>query len=81
VRPRRVAQVLLVWADGGYGGRLVIWARKVIKLTVTIVKRTDDMKGFVVLPRRWVVERTLGWITRTAAWSGTTNAGTTPTKP
>ena len=29
-----------------------------------IVKRTDDMKGFVVLPRRWIVERTFGWFGR-----------------
>jgi transposase len=38
---------------------LVIWARKVLALTVEVVKRTDDVKGFAVLPRRWVVERTL----------------------
>jgi transposase len=60
----RFSTIRMVWADGGYGGRLVTWAAKVIRLTVTIVKRTDDMKGFVVLPRRWVVERTLGWLNR-----------------
>ena len=42
----------------------MVWARKVVRLPVTIVKRTDTMKGFVALPRRWVVERTLGWLTR-----------------
>jgi len=56
--------ITLVWADGGYAGRLVTWAKTVLHLTITIVKRTDDTKGFVVLPRRWVVERTLGWLTR-----------------
>src|SRR4051794_19602948 len=55
----RFSTVGLVWADGGYAGRLVIWARKVLALTVEVVKRTDDVKGFAVLPRRWVVERTL----------------------
>jgi transposase len=55
----RFSTVSLVWADGGYAGRLVIWARKVLALTVEVVKRTDDVKGFAVLPRRWVVERTL----------------------
>ena len=55
----RFSTIRMVWADGGYGGRLVVGAAKVIRLTVTIVKRTDDMKGFAVLPRRWVVERTL----------------------
>jgi transposase len=59
----RFSTITLVWADGGYGGRLVTWAAKVIRLTVTIVKRSDDTKGFTVLPRRWVVERTLGWLT------------------
>jgi len=34
-----------------------------VKITVSIVKRSDDAIGFVVLPRRWVVERTLAWIT------------------
>jgi transposase len=56
--------ITLVWADGGYAGRLVVWAKTVLHLTITIVKRTDDTKGFVVLPRRWVVERTFGWLTR-----------------
>lgn len=60
----RFSTIRLVWADGGYAGRLVIWAAKVIGLTVTIVKRTDDTTGFAVLPRRWVVERTLAWLTR-----------------
>jgi len=56
--------ITLVWADGGYAGRLVTWAKAVLHLTITIVKRTDDTKGFVVLPRRWVVERTFGWLIR-----------------
>lgn len=53
-----------VWADGGYAGKLLDWARDTLRITVQIVKRSDDMTGFVVLPRRWVVERTLAWITR-----------------
>jgi len=56
--------ITLVWADGGYAGRLVTWAKAVLHLTITIVKRTDNLKGFVVLPRRWVVERTFGWLIR-----------------
>ncbi|MGH3701313.1 MAG: transposase, partial [Pseudonocardiaceae bacterium] len=40
------------------------WAHKVLSLTVEIVKRTDDVTGFTVLPRRWVVERTFGWINK-----------------
>lgn len=57
-------RVRMIWADGGYAGKLLDWARATIKTTVTIVKRSDDATGFVVLSRRWVVERTLGWITR-----------------
>lgn len=60
----RFATIGLVWADGGYAGRLVTWAKTVLRLTVTIVKRTDNIAGFVVLPRRWVVERTFGWLIR-----------------
>jgi transposase len=56
------ATITLIWADGGYAGRLVTWAKHQLHLTVQIVKRSDDTHGFVVLPRRWVVERTLSWI-------------------
>lgn len=58
----------LVWADGGYANKidtsLVDWARQKLGLLLEIVKRNDDVKGFQVLPRRWVVERTFGWLTR-----------------
>jgi transposase len=54
----------VIWADGGYAGRLVTWASSVLAFAVTIVKRTDDLTGFRVLPRRWVVERTLAWISK-----------------
>jgi len=56
--------ISLVWADGGYAGKLVSWAKNGLRLTLQIVKRTDHLSGFHVLPRRWVVERTLSWITR-----------------
>jgi transposase len=55
----------LVWADGGYNARQIQAAvAKVPVLRLEIVKRSDDMKGFVVLPRRWVVERTFSWFGR-----------------
>jgi transposase len=60
----RFSTISLAWADGGYAGRLVTWAAKVLSLTVQVVKRTEDMTGFVVLPRRWVVERTFAWISK-----------------
>jgi transposase len=60
----RFSTISLVWADGGYAGRLVVWAKKVLSVTVEVVKRTDNVKGFHVLPRRWVVERTFAWISK-----------------
>lgn len=51
-----------IWADGGYAGALGDWVRALAGWVLEIVKRSDDQKGFVVLPRRWVVERTLAWL-------------------
>lgn len=54
----------IIWADGGYLGALVHWGKQLRpfgKLRLEIVRRGDDVKGFKVLPRRWVVERTFGW--------------------
>jgi transposase len=54
-----------IFADGGYAGpKLQAALRKVAKFTLQIVKRTDKAKGFEVLPRRWVVERTFAWLGR-----------------
>jgi transposase len=58
----------LIWADGGYANSvdasLIDWADQELGIRLEIVKRNDDTQGFQVLPRRWVVERTLGWLTR-----------------
>lgn len=64
----RFPTIGLVWADGGYANKidssLLNWAKDKLGLLVEIVKRSDDVKGFQVLPRRWVVERTFGWLVR-----------------
>jgi len=54
----------LLWVDGGYtGSAFANWVKALrSKLTVEVVKRSDDVRGFKVLPRRWVVERTFGWL-------------------
>ncbi|MFJ8747716.1 IS5 family transposase [Embleya sp. NPDC127516] len=57
-------KIRLVWADGSYTGPLVDWAAAQPGIALTVVKRTDDTRGFTVLPRRWVVERTFGWLMR-----------------
>lgn len=61
---RAFPSIKLTWADGGYTGKPVTWAKTWLRLRVQIVKRPDDLHTFKVLPRRWVVERTLSWITR-----------------
>lgn len=52
----------LIWADGGYAGKLIEWVKQLGGWTLEIVKRSDDLKGFVVLPKRWIVERTFAWL-------------------
>ena len=54
----------LVWADGGYAGQLVEWVRALGGWLLEIVKRSDDVRGFEVLPNRWIVERTFAWLGR-----------------
>ena len=60
----RFPRLQLIWADGAYAGQLVDWVKRVCGLVLEIVKRPAGVKGFQVLPRRWVVERTLGWLER-----------------
>jgi transposase len=58
--------LLKLYADGGYQGPEFRCSVKTVlsKVNVEIVKRSDQIKGFVVLPKRWVVERTLAWLNR-----------------
>ena len=51
-----------VWVDGAYRGKVIDNVESETGITIEMVKRTDDMKGFVVLPKRWVGERTFGWL-------------------
>ena len=54
-----------IYADGGYQGpRVRAAAARTGTWKIEIIKRSDIAKGFVVLPKRWVVERTLAWISR-----------------
>ena len=62
---RMYGRLHIIWADGGYLGALVNWVKQLRpfgKLRLEIVRRCDGVKGFKVLPRRWVVERTFGWL-------------------
>ena len=53
-----------VWADGGYRGEFVHWTQENCAWELEVVLRPPDQKGFAILPRRWVVERTFGWLNR-----------------
>lgn len=54
----------LIWADGGYAGGFVKLAKQRFKRIIEIVKRSDNLKGFEVLSKRWIVERTFGWFSK-----------------
>ena len=60
----RFPRLELIWADAAYAGALVDWARAVGGWVLEIVRRPKDSHSFEVLPRRWVVERTLAWLGR-----------------
>lgn len=56
--------IALVWADGGYAGKLVAWVAHRCRTLLDIVRKPEGQRTFEVLPRRWVVERTLSWLVR-----------------
>lgn len=56
-----------IWADGGYAGALVEWFRTLATpsgCVLEIVRRLEGVSGFHILPKRWIVERTLGWLVK-----------------
>jgi transposase len=61
---RAQPRLQLLWADGGYTGSLITWTQSTLNITLQIVRKITGQTGFTVLPRRWVVERTLSWITQ-----------------
>ena len=60
----RFPRLALIWADGGYGGKLLIWALVVGGWVVEVVKKPTGATAFAVLPKRWIVERTFAWLGR-----------------
>jgi len=62
--PTAKSRLELIWADAGYSGQFIDWVNYVCGWILQIVKRSDNIKGFQVLPRRWVVELTFGWLGR-----------------
>jgi putative transposase len=61
--PQRIKRLVLIWVDGTYEGvDFMKWTMDTYRWILETVKRSDDAKGFVLLPKRWVVERTWGWL-------------------
>ncbi|WP_165854605.1 transposase, partial [Streptomyces sp. V2] len=60
----RFPRLSLIWADGGYRGHLQDWAAQHLGVVLDVVRRRDVVRGFQVLPRRWVVERSFAWFLR-----------------
>ena len=58
---REYPTVSKVWVDGAYTGQVIADLRIETSIDIEMVKRTDDVKGFVVVPKRWIGERTNGW--------------------
>ena len=63
-RPELLSRLEKLIADGGYRGELVDWVQQNLKANLEIVLKLGDQKGFQVLPKRWIVERTFAWISR-----------------
>lgn len=60
----RFPRLWVIWADGGYAGQLLVWALVSGGWVLDVVKRPVAAKGFAVLPKRWIVERTFAWLGR-----------------
>ena len=60
----QMPRLRLIWADGGYRGKLIKWVAIRCLWILEIVKRNDELKIFQVLPKRWIVERTFSWLNR-----------------
>ena len=62
--PALIGRLQKIFADGAYRGELVEWVSTELHAVMEIVLKVEDQKGFQVLPKRWVVERTFAWISR-----------------
>ena len=61
---QRFCGLQIVWADSGYSGKLIDWVKVTFGSILEIVKRPSNTKGFTVIQKRWIVERTFGWLNR-----------------
>ena len=65
LKEETVESLKKIWADGGYEGQpFLTWVQEVLAASLEIAYRPANEKGFVVVPVRWIVERTIGWLNR-----------------
>ena len=60
----QMPRLQLIWADGGYRGKLIDWVAVQCLWVLEIIKRNDSLKMFIPVPKRWIVERTFSWLNR-----------------
>ena len=63
----QLTRLALLWLDGGFEHRIEAWVAEHCAFRVEIVKRSEGAHGWQLLPKRWIVERTFGWLNR---WRG-----------
>jgi len=60
---KKVSRLTTIWIDGGFkGAAFLMWVMEVCRWIVQVVLRSEQTQGFVLLKKRWVVERTFGWL-------------------
>jgi putative transposase len=67
VLQHKFSRLRLIWADQAYAGDLIAWLwalRPWRHIRLEIVKRPEGTRGFLLLPKRWIVERTFAWLGR-----------------
>ncbi len=57
-------ELKVIWADGGYRGKFIDWAKEICNIVIDVVYKKDGQHTFEVLPTTWVVERSFAWITK-----------------
>ena len=62
-----LTQWQVLWVDGGYENRIESWVEEHCGVRVEVVKRSEQAKGWELVPKRWVAERTFGWLGRNRA--------------
>ncbi len=77
----RYPRLVLIWGDSHYGRDLDAAVQATFGIVMAVVSKTVGQEGFIPLPRRWVVERSLGWFTHCRPWRATTSGSRATVRP